>query len=168
MKTIFFDWNGTLLDDLSNSMDSMNEVLKRRNMKIMETKEEYRSIFEFPVIKYYERLAMIAPCMVMTFYMLPKQFETWDGSKKSYLYNTIDLLIVDEAGQVTTEIAAPSFSLAKKAVIVGDEYQIAPVWGIDTALDKSLAIQENVIKDLKEFEILEKYGITASNSIIFL
>lgn len=113
---------------------------------------------------FYERLALIAPCMVMTFYMLPKQFEIWDGMKKGYLYNGIDLLIVDEAGQVSTEIAACSFALAKKAIVVGDEYQISPVWGIETALDKSLALQENVIKNEKNFEILEKYGITASNS----
>lgn len=56
MKTILFDWNGTLLDDLSNSIDSMNRVLKRRNMKPIKTIEEYRSIFEFPVKNYYEKL----------------------------------------------------------------------------------------------------------------
>lgn len=74
--------------------------------------------------------------MVMTFYMLPKQFEVWDGMRKTYLYNTIDLLIVDEAGQVSTEIAACSFALAKKAVVFGDEYQIPPVWGIERVLDE--------------------------------
>ena len=80
------------------------------------------------------------------------------------MYNTIDLLIVDEAGQVSTEIAACSFALAKKAIVVGDEYQIAPVWGIETALDKSLAIQEEIIKDENEFYILEQNGITESTS----
>ena len=120
--------------------------------------------FENVVKMYHERLALITPCFVMTFYMLPKQFEIWDGIKRGFLYNSIDLLIVDEAGQVSTEIAACSFALAKKAVIVGDEFQIAPVWGIETALDKSLAIQEGVIKDEKGFEHLEKYGITASRS----
>ena len=128
------------------------------------TEKQKRTNFENVIKMYYERLALVTPCMVMTFYMLPRQFEVWDGVKKGYLYNEIDLLIVDEAGQVSTEIAAASFSLAKKAVIVGDEYQISPVWGIETALDKSLAIQEGAIKNEKEFEILEKYGITASNS----
>ena len=56
MKTILFDWNGTLLDDLAISMDSMNQVLKRRKMKIMQSVEEYRSIFGFPVKDYYEKL----------------------------------------------------------------------------------------------------------------
>ena len=130
----------------------------------MPTEKQKGTNFENVLMMYYERLALITPCMVMTFYMLPKQFETWDGVKKGYMYNSIDLLIVDEAGQVSPEIAGCSFSLAKKAVIVGDEHQISPVWGIETALDKSLAIQEGVIKNEKEFDILEKYGITASNS----
>lgn len=130
----------------------------------MPTEKQKGTNFENVLMMYYERLALITPCMVMTFYMLPRQFETWDGVKKGYMYNSIDLLIVDEAGQVSPEIAGCSFSLAKKAVIVGDEHQISPVWGIETALDKSLAIQEGVIKNEKEFDILEKYGITASNS----
>ena len=128
------------------------------------TKKQKETNFENVIKMYYERLALITPCMVMTFYMIPKQFEIWDGIKKGYLYNTIDLLIVDEAGQVSTEIAACSFALAKKAIVVGDEYQIAPVWGIETALDKSLAIQEEIIKDENEFYILEQNGITASTS----
>lgn len=128
------------------------------------TEKQKGTNYENVIRMYYERLALITPCMVMTFYMLPRQFEVWDGVKSGYLYNEIDLLIVDEAGQVSTEIAAASLSLAKKAVVVGDEYQISPVWGIETALDKSLALQEGVIKNEKEFEILEKYGITASNS----
>ena len=128
------------------------------------TEKQKGTNFENVIRMYYERLSLIVPCMVMTFYMLPKQFEIWDGIKKGYLYNTIDLLIVDEAGQVSTEIAACSFALAKKAIVVGDEYQISPVWGIETALDKSLAIQEGIIKDEKEFDILEKNGITASTS----
>lgn len=48
--------------------------------------------------------------------------------------------------------------------MVGDEHQISPVWGIEEALDKSLAIQEGVIKNEKDFEILKTYGITASSS----
>lgn len=115
------------------------------------------------LMKFFERLSLIMPCKVMTFYMLPKQFETYEDT---FLYNTIDTLIVDEAGQVSTELAACSFALAKKAIIVGDDKQIQPVWGVERPLDLSLAIQEKVIKNEKEFEILERYGITASNSSV--
>lgn len=39
----------------------------------------------------------------------------WDAP----LYDAIDLLIVDESGQVSPELAIPSFSLAKQAILVG-------------------------------------------------
>lgn len=116
---------------------------------------------------FYKRLSLITPCMVMTFYMLPRQFAIYGSEDgKEFLFNRIDTLIVDEAGQVSTEIGACSFALAKKAIVVGDEKQIAPVWAVEKPLDKSLAIQEKVISGINEFERLEKYGITASGSSI--
>ncbi|XZH88387.1 AAA domain-containing protein [Clostridium perfringens] len=116
----------------------------------------------------YSRLAMISPCMVMTFFMLPKQFKIYYSNEKisSYLYNFIDLLIVDEAGQVSPEIAAASFALAKKAVVVGDEKQIPPVWGISNALDKSLAIRSNVLNEEVTFENLIEFGQNCSQSSV--
>lgn len=119
------------------------------------------------LIKFYKRLSLITPCLVMTFYMLPKQFAIYNSeNEQDFLYNIIDTLIVDEAGQVSTEIGACSFALAKKAIVVGDENQIDPVWGVEPPLDKSLAIQEGIIDNVFEFEILKKYGITSSNSSI--
>lgn len=61
--------------------------------------------------KFYNRLSMITPCLVMTFYMLPRQFLAYGEQKSFFLYDYIDLLIVDEAGQVSPEIAAGAFSL---------------------------------------------------------
>lgn len=88
--------------------------------------------------KFYNRLSMITPCLVMTFYMLPRQLLAFGEQKSFFLYNYIDLLIVDEAGQVSPEIAAGAFSLAKRSVVVGDVYQIEPVWSVNRALDKTL------------------------------
>lgn len=65
---------------------------------------------------------MITPCLVMTFYMLPRQFLAYGDQKSFYLYNYVDVLIVDEAGQVSPEIAAGAFSLAKRSIVVGDVY----------------------------------------------
>lgn len=116
----------------------------------------------------YSRLAMITPCMVMTFFMLPKQFKVYYSNEKisSYLYNFIDLLIVDEAGQVSPEIASASFALAKKAMVVGDEKQIPPVWGITYALDKALAIRSNVVNKDITFKNLMEYGQNCSQSSV--
>lgn len=78
-------------------------------------------------------LAMLAPVIVSTFKSIPKLFEMWDSDNwmKSYRFNAADLLIVDEAGQATPEEGSAVFSLAKKAVVVGDTYQIEPVWSLD-------------------------------------
>ncbi|WP_244833339.1 AAA domain-containing protein [Clostridium sp. BJN0001] len=116
----------------------------------------------------YSRLAMLTPCMVMTFYKLPQNFIVYNTNEKvsTYLYNFIDLLIVDEAGQVSPEVAAASFALAKKAVVVGDEYQIPPVWGIGGALDRSIALESGAILDIQEFEKLKTTGLNCSESSV--
>lgn len=124
--------------------------------------------FENVLNSMYHRLAMISPCMVMTFFMLPKQFFAYDGNDKNhyYMYNYIDLLIVDEAGQISPEVAAPSFSLAKKAVVVGDEEQIPPVWGTARALDIAMAISNKVIDGKEQYRELEMNGLNCSQSSI--
>ena len=50
------------------------------------------------------------------------------------LLSFIDLLIVDEAGQVSPELAGAAFALARRALVVGDTEQLQPVprvsgWG---------------------------------------
>ncbi len=116
--------------------------------------------------KFYNRLSMITPCLVMTFYMLPRQFLAFGEQKSFFLYNYIDLLIVDEAGQVSPEIAAGAFSLAKRSVVVGDVYQIEPVWSVNRALDKALALTNGSIQSLDEFELLEQTGLNSSCSSV--
>lgn len=53
---IIWDWNGTLIDDVHWSIESMNKVLLKRGLKPIETLEEYQYAFEFPVINYYKNL----------------------------------------------------------------------------------------------------------------
>lgn len=103
------------------------------------------------------RRAMLTPCFVTTYYMMPKFFSysVYQGLDdigkqrwlNGYLYDFIDLLIVDEAGQVSPEIGTASFALAKKAMIVGDVQQIEPIWNIQPAID---------IGNLRSTQILEK------------
>jgi phosphoglycolate phosphatase len=54
-KLIIWDWNGTLLNDIDACVDSMNIMLSRRKMKQITT-DYYKSVFTFPVQKYYEQL----------------------------------------------------------------------------------------------------------------
>lgn len=54
-NTILWDWNGTLLNDIHQSVDAMNELLEKRNHPPLSI-AKYKDIFCFPVIKYYEEL----------------------------------------------------------------------------------------------------------------
>ena len=111
----------------------------------------------------HRQLAMLSPCFVMTFYMLPSKMKTYNDI---FLMNHIDLLVVDEAGQTSPEVAAASFALAKKAIVVGDEYQISPVWGLCRSLDIAIAIECGVIQNQEDFALLEKRGLNASQSSV--
>nr|WP_121272485.1 DEAD/DEAH box helicase [Pedobacter schmidteae] len=114
-----------------------------------------------------QRFAMLTPCFVSTFHMLPKmmQYVRYPSRQIDYLYDFIDLLIVDEAGQVSPEVGAPSFSLAKKALVVGDNYQIEPVWNIDGRTDEGNLWRNKLISkgENKRIEQLIASGYMSSN-----
>ena len=53
---IIWDFNGTILDDVETGILSVNKLLRDRELPIIESKEQYRSVFGFPIKGYYERL----------------------------------------------------------------------------------------------------------------
>lgn len=55
-KTIFWDWNGTLLDDLALSLDILNALLEQFGYPQRFTAGQYREIFGFPIEEYYARV----------------------------------------------------------------------------------------------------------------
>jgi ABC-type dipeptide/oligopeptide/nickel transport system ATPase component len=121
------------------------------------------------------RYAMLAPCFVATFYMIARHLKLdnkW-GKKSfandrdpNYLYEFVDLLIIDEAGQVTPPLAAPVFSLAKKALIVGDTMQIEPISNLNLSIDIGNLLGANIIKRWDQFSEIEKTGITHRGSVM--
>lgn len=106
----------------------------------------------------WQRQARLTPCFVSTFYMAPKFFSSFKFLKKGEdgknifdtppLFDFIDLLIVDEAGQVSPEVGIATFALAKQAIIVGDVKQIEPVWNITNKID---------IGNLKKCDLIKNY-----------
>ena len=52
---IFWDWNGTLIDDAFIFVEIMNVFLKQRDLDIINIKK-YRDCFEFPIANYYKKL----------------------------------------------------------------------------------------------------------------
>jgi len=82
----------------------------------------------------WRRFAKLTPCLVATAYTAPRLFEYFDGDNRS-LFGFIDLLIVEEAGQVAPHVGGALFALARRAMVVGDVQQIEPVWGVSPAID---------------------------------
>ncbi len=110
----------------------------------------------------------LTPCVVMTCFMLPHHMLIREhvGGKKfddGYLYNFADLLIVDEAGQVLPEVAAASFALAKKALVIGDTEQIAPIWNSLPGIDIGNMVEENILPGGTQEELTEAYALVCDS-----
>ncbi|KAB3166037.1 DNA helicase, partial [Escherichia coli] len=144
-------WEGRWLIDMAN-IDDLQEEKKKKGAK--------------GVTARWQRRMKLTPCVVMTCYMLPgnMQISEYKGQRKfekSYLYDFADLLIVDEAGQVLPEVAAASFALAKKALVIGDTEQIPPIWSIAPAIDVGNMLAEKILSGSTQEEITEKYTAIA-------
>jgi hypothetical protein len=108
------------------------------------------------VLRKLRRFAKLTPCFVSTFYMVPSAFvarkredNVW---KNDPLFNEIDLLIVDEAGQALPEVSAASFAFAKCALIVGDTDQIEPIWSVPASVDRANLELFNLLVDEQEYD----------------
>lgn len=117
-------WEARYLSEVEETLD--------RYKKVEDTQSPDR------IERQYRRLAKLFPCSVVTLYSLPKRFSGWNGQNQPML-ESIDLLIVDEAGQVASQIGIPAFALAKRALVVGDVDQISPVHGLPKSIDLSNA-----------------------------
>ncbi len=108
------------------------------------------------------RIAKITPLFISTFHSLPKFCSYYNRSERFY-NGLFDLMIVDESGQVSPEIAIPSLSFTKKVLAVGDIYQIEPVWNITKGIDFINAKKYQIVAHDDDYKQLDKLGFTASN-----
>ncbi len=52
-KCIIWDWNGTLLDDVNEGILARNKVFKQYGLSMLNSVEQYRDEFTFPIKDYY-------------------------------------------------------------------------------------------------------------------
>ncbi len=148
-------------------------ILETQDVLVNETE---KGTGENTVIAKWKRRAMLTPCFVATLYTAPTHFlfsqfqgENEDGKpifEYLPLFNFLDLLIIDEAGQVTPEVSIPIFSLAQKAIVVGDLKQIEPIWSIPPKIDFGNLIDQNIVSDQSQIEYLNNIGFLASSGSI--
>src|SRR5262249_54693244 len=89
-----------------------------------------------------------------------------EESKRIPLYEFIDWLIIDEAGQVAPDIAGANFSLAKKALVVGDTMQLKPVRGITIGTDIANLKKHSVAVSREEVTTIDTAGFNVSEGKI--
>lgn len=90
------------------------------------------------------RLAMLCPCVVTTLNTLPRLVGVAvedPATRRNFGFGMIDVLIVDEAGQALPETGGAIFSLAKRALIVGDQRQLEPIANMEIAGEMALLDQ---------------------------
>ncbi|WFE76429.1 AAA domain-containing protein [Roseinatronobacter sp. S2] len=118
------------------------------------------------VIPRWHRRMMLTPCAVATFASLPGKmtYTRRDGGKwaTEYLFDFIDLLIVDEAGQVLPEVAGASFSLAKRALVIGDTQQIEPISSVPRPVDVGNLRSSGLLASDAEIDTLAGRGICST------
>lgn len=134
--------------DFIENLSQKNDRTKERG------KDSYRGKLE--------RIANVMPLFISTFHTLPKYCTYYSGGEELYYTELFDLMIIDEAGQVSPEVAIPSFSFIKKLLTVGDIYQIEPIWGVSLGIDYKNAQKYQILNSETDFEDLETKGYLAS------
>lgn len=152
-------WEGRWLLDVR---EELQEILDSRNKTGAKT-----------LIKNWRRWMKLTPCVVSTFFRLPKELSCKryeDGDYiDDYLVDFIDLLIVDEAGQVLPEVAAPSFALARQALVIGDTQQIEPIWSIPAKVDIGNLTSAGLVsynQSQQDYEVFCKGGRSAASGSV--
>jgi phosphoglycolate phosphatase len=83
---ILWDFNGTIIDDVDICLKAEQDILNRLNMGKVVSREEYLELFEFPVIKYYEKIGF--DFSILDFNEISKWFiEYYNSYKSEYKLN---------------------------------------------------------------------------------
>ncbi len=101
---IIWDWNGTLLDDISASLASVNDMLERRGMQHIDIKR-YKECIGVPISKFYERVFDLSK------EDYPRLLEEYN---KGYMYHLKDCNLSDGAEELIDYFAACG---AKQAIV---------------------------------------------------
>ena len=121
----------------------------------------------------WRRYAKLTPCIVVTLHKLESFFNAYDlynyaakGEKAHIpLYEFIDLLIIDEAGQVSPDVAGANFALARKALVVGDTKQLKPIQNITPGIDRANMKKHEVVPSEQEAKAIEEAGFNVAESL---
>ncbi|HEY6437074.1 MAG TPA: DEAD/DEAH box helicase, partial [Ignavibacteriaceae bacterium] len=133
----------------------------RRQIKEMESTKKKDSSSKLSFQRMLRSWSCLSPCFVSTIHSAARFFVPWQLGGP--MYECIDLLIMDEAGQISMETALPLFPLAKKVVVAGDPEQIEPIWGIPEETDIGNLMKHGLLHHPDDFENFTQVHLAASN-----
>ncbi len=116
------------------------------------------------------RLCMLTPCLVSTLHTAPQWTQIDDHMKpqedpRSHVFGLIDLLVVDEGGQALPELAGAAFALAKRAAVVGDLKQLAPIWNNSQLAEIAIAERVGAAHNAKEAIIRSRRSVASGSAL---
>lgn len=79
MKTVLWDWNGTLLDDVWTGTAAMNALLQKYNLPLLRDTAHYREVFCFPISAYYDKLGVGGDMFPITSHEWMAQYNALEG-----------------------------------------------------------------------------------------
>ncbi len=132
---IVWDFNGTLLNDIGAGIDAVNDMLKRRGLPTINSVEQYRELFCFPIVDYYAKLGfdfeqedyydVLAPEWVALYLENYKRSTLTDGAKRV-------LQTLKKRGYTQTLLSATELQMLKRQLRdLGLEQYFSEVWGLD-------------------------------------
>jgi phosphoglycolate phosphatase len=174
-KQIIWDFNGTIYDDVSIGIESVNTLLAKRGLKMIYSLDEYRKIFRFPIRDYYEDLGFdldnegyenIAHEWVKEYLKNEEHAGLFEGmeallseikltGRKQYLLSTT------EKGMLLNQLKRLNiYDLFDEIIGTGDIYahskiQAAKRWSEGRCLDNTLLIGDTH----HDFETAEALGV---------
>lgn len=169
---IIWDFNGTILNDVQTGIDAVNVLLERYGKKKIESVEEYRAAFCFPVIDYYEKIGLerenfpkYAPEWVSEYNLREPSAPIFDGVTelleffKSNGYKQI-LLSATEKEMLMNQIARLGISeyfdeiVGQKSIEAHGKTGVALEWKNRVMPKKALFIGDS----LHDFEVADAIG----------
>lgn len=159
-KTIIWDWNGTLLNDIDLSLKSVNILLKERNLPILSI-ERYREIFGFPVINYY--MAAGFDFEKEPFEIPARQYVKLYGTEEN------DLNLFPEAIDILNHFKENGFQQIVLSAMKDDKLKkMIDNAGISHFFDGIFGIKDNYAREKVSLgkQVVEKLNLTPSECVM--
>lgn len=105
---------------------------------IKDSEKYFKQPSYYDIKELYQTFSLICPVFVCTMHSLSNKIKYFNNEEEQANLGFIDLLLIDEAGQISSEVGAVSFLFSKKALIVGDTDQIEPVYSSTKKIDTEI------------------------------